>query len=53
MSEGPSRTNLTRREMLGTVGKAAVASAVVPPFVFQLDGSALLGGADPLALRRG
>jgi len=49
MGEGPSRTNLTRREMLGTVGKAAVASAVVPPFVFQLDGSALLGGADPLA----
>ena len=48
MSEGPSRTDITRREMLGTVGKAAVASAVIPPFVFQLDGSSLLGGADPL-----
>jgi uncharacterized protein len=49
MSEGPSRTSLTRREMLGTVGKAAVASVAVPPFVFHLDGSALLEGADPLA----
>ena len=49
MSEGPSGTNLTRREMLGTVGKAAVASVAIPPFVLRLDGSALLEGAEPLA----
>lgn len=38
MSDEPASRNMNRREMLGTVGKAAAATVVLPPFVHDAAG---------------
>ncbi len=50
MSNGNIKNNMSRREMLGTVGKAAAASVVLPPVIRDLIVSGVIA-ADNAALR--